>query len=369
MPNVKVAERRANPARLSLFLFVASIIGIFVYGVPTAHAEPPPQIAVTVTSPSSTPTEPANSTTPFVFSGEGESTTTVVRPRWVGTFAVTADLNPANEVSIYATPTCAGTPLGIGTLAQFEKGTGIQVEVPADQVTTFYATETEAGETSECSSKGFPYYESSTVVTPPKEELPTGGSGDGTTSPSGSMPPPAPRIHTVPGGRANDNTPLLAGSGPGATSVRVFATANCAGPAVAKGSAGDFAAGLAVQVADNTASIFSAYSLAGGNQSPCSNSVTYVEDSRPPHTRITMAPGVKTRRHKAVFRFTDTTEDPPGTTFLCKVDGHKWRQCSSPLHLRHLGFKRHVVRVKAIDTAGNAEATGAKRRFQVIHGL
>jgi hypothetical protein len=80
-----------------------------------------------------------------------------------------------------------------------------------------------------------------------------------------------------------------------------------------------------------------------------------------------MAPGVKTRRRKAVFRFADTTEDPPGTNFLCKVDHHKWKPCSSPFKLRHLGFKRHLVRVKGIDAAGNAEAKGAKRRFKVIH--
>jgi hypothetical protein len=82
-----------------------------------------------------------------------------------------------------------------------------------------------------------------------------------------------------------------------------------------------------------------------------------------------MGPGVKTRKHKAVFRFADTTDDPPGTTFLCKVDRHRWAQCSSPLKVRRLGFSRHIVRVKAIDSAGNAEATGAKRRFKVVRGF
>ena len=35
-----------------------------------------------------------------------------------------------------------------------------------------------------------------------------------------------------------------------------------------------------------------------------------------PHTRITMGPASRTRRRKAVFRFTDTTGIAPGTTLL-----------------------------------------------------
>jgi len=69
---------------------------------------------------------------------------------------------------------------------------------------------------------------------------------------------------------------------------------------------------------------------------------------------------------KAVFRFPDVTDDPPGTTFLCKVDRKKWKQCNSPFKLRHLGFRRHTLRVRAIDVAGNAEAKAAKRPCQVI---
>ncbi len=79
-----------------------------------------------------------------------------------------------------------------------------------------------------------------------------------------------------------------------------------------------------------------------------------------------MGPGVKTRHRKAVFRFTDITDDPPGTHFYCKVNHRKWRTCNSPFRLRHLHTHRYVLRVKATDTAGNAETKGVKRRFKVI---
>jgi hypothetical protein len=79
-----------------------------------------------------------------------------------------------------------------------------------------------------------------------------------------------------------------------------------------------------------------------------------------------MGPGVKTRHRKAIFRFADTAEDPPGTNFYCKVNHGKWKACSSPFKLRHLHLKGYVLQVRATDSAGNAETKGAKRRFKVI---
>ena len=123
-------------------------------------------------------------------------------------------------------------------------------------------------------------------------------------------------------------------------------------------------------MSDNIATAFSAISVgAGGGQSRCSMPVYYVEDSTSPHTRITMGPASKTRKHSAVLRFTDTTEDAPGTTFLCKIDHAKWKHCSSPLRLKRLRVRRYVVRVKATDFAGNAETRAATRRFKVVPAL
>jgi hypothetical protein len=75
---------------------------------------------------------------------------------------------------------------------------------------------------------------------------------------------------------------------------------------------------------------------------------------------------VKTRKRKAVFRFTDITEDPPGTTFKCKVDKAKWTPCASPFRMKHLKLGRHALRIRATDTAGNRERHPVKRRFIVV---
>ena len=148
--------------------------------------------------------------------------------------------------------------------------------------------------------------------------------------------------------------------------MKIFASATCAGAVVAKGSANDLGVGIAVGVADNTTTSFSVESSSDGVQSGCSNAVTYVEDSTPPRTKITMGPGVKTRHRKVVFRFADVTDDPRARPSSASSTAEKWRHCNTPYKLRHLGRRRHVLRIRGIDVAGNAEHKAAKRRFKVV---
>jgi hypothetical protein len=269
--------------------------------------------------------------------------------------------DPEATVSIYGDPSC-GTPVSSGSGAQFASS-GIEVPVADNSETSFSAKATIAGFVSGCSPAPLVYRE----VTPPPDPGGGGGPGGGAVSPGTPVaPPPPPHLRTVPGGYANDNTPLVAGSAPGAQAVRVYADHRCGGPAVAKASPGELSAGLPIRVVDNDVTVFSAVSVAGGKDSACSDPVVYVEDSLAPLTRITMGPAAKTAKSKAIFRFMDTTGDAPGTTFFCRIDRRKWARCTSPLRLRNLRPKRYVVRVKAIDPAGNAESKGAKRGFKVI---
>jgi hypothetical protein len=285
-------------------------------------------------------------------------------PRLIGSAA------GESTVTIYSTADCSGAPLGSGSAAAFANS-GIQVPVADNTTTTFYAKAAWGSFSSTCSASSIGYQEATTASTPPPSppstppSSPGGGSG-----PQNAGPPAPPHLRTDPVGRANDNTPLISGSAPGAATVKVFAGTDCEGAPVAKVPAAQFASGFEVQVVDNVAVAFSGISVGpGGSQSRCSAPVFYVEDSTIPHTRITMGPASKTRKRIAVFRFTDTTEDAPGTTFLCKVGHTRWKHCSSPLRLRRLHTKRYVLRVKATDLAGNVETRPATRRFKVIPSL
>jgi hypothetical protein len=339
---------------------------------PAVQADEPEALALTATNPISSSAQPAQSTMPRLMGRGDGGIITVAGGNSAGASPILSAIDANNRVDIYANGTCTGTPDWTGTVNQIE-GAGIEVEATLDAVTTYSAIRIDPDDEAHPSpcSNAFTYWHSSTPVTPPPGGEGPGGGGDppptgGTTGPEGAPAPPAPRLRTVPSRRANDNTPLLTGSASGAKAVRVFASADCSGPQIAKGSAEELAAGFEIGVADNSTTSFSAVSGAGGAESACSAPVTYVEDSAAPRTRITMAPGVKTRRRKAVFRFADVSGDPPGTAFFCKVDRKKWKQCASPFKLKALGFRRHVLRVRAIDLAGNAETKGVKRSFKVV---
>ncbi len=305
------------------------------------------------------------------------------QPRLIGTAA------EGSTVEIYASPDCSGSPLASAPAELFE-GAGITVGVADNTTTTFHASATLAGFLSGCSSSTIVYQEVSTTGGPGGEEPPGGGGqpGGGGESPGGGtgkppivtppvdgkpLPdpvgkPPSPTLRTVPAGFANDNTPVVSGKAPGAAKVQVFGSAGCKGPVLAEGPATEFVAGgFEIEVSDNTVLTFYGVSIdGGGDHSPCSEEpAVYVEDSTAPHTRITAGPSVKTRKRTVLFRFADVTGDP-STSFLCRLDKRKWKSCQAPLKLKHLGHKRHLLRVKATDAAGNVEQGAAKRSFKVV---
>jgi hypothetical protein len=377
-PSDNVAEGRAISARPSLYLAVVGALLLPLLAASAAQAEQPERVALTETNPLSSAAQPATSTTPFII-GRGDGAIISVAPFGARISSpIASTVNPDNEVEIYANGTCADSPVAIGIIDELE-GEGIEVEVEVDSTTTFSAIQidpADPGNPSVC-SKPITYWQSSTGGEPPDEEPPAEehpkaeppapkppASND---RPVATVAPVAPRLETVPGSPANDNTPRLTGSAEGADTVRIFANASCGDTPIASVSPRGLSAGVELRVADNSTTYFAAISITGGRQSPCSTPVTYIEDSSPPHTRITMGPGAKTRQRKVTFRFADIGGDPVGTSFVCRVDSHRWKPCHSPFKLRHLDYKRHVLRVLGSDQIGNVESKAAKRSFKVIH--
>jgi hypothetical protein len=379
------SERRVITTRLSLCLLVMVVSSLFV--APAARAEQPEPIALTETNPLSSQAQPAASTEPFIIGRGDGAIATVVNPFGARTSSpIAADVNPNNQVEIYDNGTCAGDePIASGIIDELE-GDGIKVEVEPDISTTFSAIQIDPSDPTHPSicSKPITYWNSSTAEDPPEDDEdppvddpPSGGGPQPPTQPPASNPPAvadhavmaplAPKLKTAPAGSANDNTPSLIGTASGADSVKIFANSSCSGTPVAIATPAQLLAGVEVRVADNSSTDFTGIAIANGKQSFCSPPATYIEDSSPPRTRITMGPGSKTRHRKVVFRFADVGGDPLGASFLCKVDRRKWKSCHSPFKLKHLGYRRHTLRVIASDPIGNVEAKAAKRSFKVIH--
>jgi hypothetical protein len=82
----------------------------------------------------------------------------------------------------------------------------------------------------------------------------------------------------------------------------------------------------------------------------------------PPETTITKGPK-KTHKRRPKFKF---GASEPGTTFRCQLDGRAFARCSSPYAPPKLSLGRHVLRVVAVDSLGNADPTPATRKFKVL---
>lgn len=90
--------------------------------------------------------------------------------------------------------------------------------------------------------------------------------------------PAPPALAVSPVGPADDNTPTISGSAEERSTVAVHANGGCAGAPLATVGAGALAAGVAVTVADDSTTAFSATATdTAGNRSTCSGAVTYVE--------------------------------------------------------------------------------------------
>ncbi len=109
-----------------------------------------------------------------------------------------------------------------------------------------------------------------------------GGGGGPTPTPPDTTAPTAPALTgTSPASPANDTSPEIIGTAEASSTVRLYATSNCSGTVAAEGPAATLASpGLTVTVIDGSTTSFSATATDNaGNVSPCSNSISYIEQS------------------------------------------------------------------------------------------
>jgi len=85
-------------------------------------------------------------------------------------------------------------------------------------------------------------------------------------------------------------------------------------------------------------------------------------DTTPPRTRIKKHPPKKTRKHVARFVF---ASNEAGVRFRCKLDRRRYKACRAKTTFRKLKRGRHVLRVFAIDAAGNRDKSPAGFVWQV----
>jgi DNA-binding phage protein len=91
-------------------------------------------------------------------------------------------------------------------------------------------------------------------------------------------------------------------------------------------------------------------------------SATPPQDTTPPETGIDAGPSGTVSSSSASFTF---SSNEAGSTFECSLDAGAFGSCSSPKSYTGLSDGSHTFSVRAIDTAGNIDATPATRAWTV----
>lgn len=86
-------------------------------------------------------------------------------------------------------------------------------------------------------------------------------------------------------------------------------------------------------------------------------------DHLAPRTKLAAHPPKRTRRRSAKFVF---SADEPGAGFRCKLDRRAFVACHSPWTRRRLSRGRHLVKIAAVDRAGNRDATPATFSWRIL---
>jgi hypothetical protein len=141
-----------------------------------------------------------------------------------------------------------------------------------------------------------------------------------------------------------------------------------AGGSGLKNCQGTVASGSAIDTASTGTKTFTVTATDNaGNQDSVTRTYSVAEsqppaDTTPPETTINSGPQDPTNNPSASFAF---SSDEAGSTFECSLDGDAFASCSSPKSYTNLADGSHTFSVRAVDAAGNTDATPASRTWTV----
>ncbi len=103
-----------------------------------------------------------------------------------------------------------------------------------------------------------------------------------------------------------------------------------------------------------------------GNKDATPASHAWIVDTAAPTTHITSQPAADTTSTSASLGFTGTDAGGSGVaSYECRLDGGSWAACTSPKSYAGLAQGNHTFDVRAIDAAGNTDATPASSTWRV----
>ncbi|MBI4898207.1 MAG: hypothetical protein HY827_07550, partial [Actinobacteria bacterium] len=173
--------------------------------------------------------------------------------------------------------------------------------------------------------------------------------------------PAAPSIATpADGTTTNDTTPTVTGTAEANAAVTIYDGAGAIGATAADGS-GNWSFTPGASLAEGAHDFTVRATDVAGNTSVQSNQVTVTIDTSAPTTTVDSAPPGNDPSNDPSFTF---SSNEPGT-FECRLDGGSWATCTSPQSYTDVPDGSHTFEVRAIDTAGNTDATPASYTWTI----
>ena len=168
--------------------------------------------------------------------------------------------------------------------------------------------------------------------------------------------PPNTTLTSGPTGATKNNTPTFAfSSNEGGSTfqcqVDSGAWASCTSPRTT------------TALADGTHTFRVRATDAAGNTDASPATRTFTVDTVAPNTTFTSTPATVTLDTSASVTFTSSEGS---STFQCRLDGGAWTACTSPYTVSGLALGAHTIAVRAIDGAGNIDATPASVSWTVV---
>ena len=169
-----------------------------------------------------------------------------------------------------------------------------------------------------------------------------------------TTPPATPAITSPADGTTSASTALtVSGTAEPGSIVELFDGSTSRGVTTAT-SGGAWSKAVAA-LADGPHTFTAVATDAAGNTSGVSNAPTVVVDTSPPETSIDSGPSDPTAATGATFAF--GSNEPGGLE--CRLDGGAWAPCSSPESYEGLAEGAHTFEARAVDAAGNTDASPA----------
>ena len=171
--------------------------------------------------------------------------------------------------------------------------------------------------------------------------------------------PPNTAISAGPaaGGRSNDPTPTFEFSATGAPT----ASFECRIDGASYGPCSSPHTTAALDDGSHSFDVRATDEAANTDPSPATR--TFTVDTAAPTTSIVAAPPAQTGDPTPTFTFNSPSDGD--ATFQCRVDSAAFQSCSAPHTTAPLGDGPHSFEVRAIDAAGNTDATPAQSAFTV----